>query len=65
MLIVEAKNTIRRNSGVITVYTFAHVDFEGVDCYAASEYICLKKDVIEEDFFVSEEEEKYDDVLPV
>ena len=45
-LIAEYKNKIRRNSGVINVYTFLRVYFEGVAFYAARQYVHLKKEVI-------------------
>ena len=44
-LIAEYKK-IRRNSGVINVYTFVRLDFEGVEFYAARQYVHLKKEVI-------------------
>ena len=65
MLIVEAKKTIQRNSGVSNVYTFSHADFEGVGFYAARRCAHLTKEGREEDFFVNEEKEEEDEVLSV
>ena len=48
VLIAESKKIIWRNSGVSTIYTFLHVDFDSVDCYTARRYVHLKKEVIEE-----------------
>ena len=64
VLIAEAKKRIRRNSGVSNVYTFLHADFEGVEFYTARKYVHLKKAGRKDDFFVSEEYEEYDKVLP-
>ena len=52
MLIAEAENMIRRNSGVSNVYKFLHAYFEGVNFYPARRYVNLTKKGIEEDFFV-------------
>ena len=56
---------IRRISGVSSVYTFSHADFEGVEFYAARWYVHLTKERREEDFFVREEEEEDDEALTV
>ena len=42
-LVAEAENIIGRNSGVINVYTFLHADLEGVDFYAARQYVHLQR----------------------
>ena len=55
MLVSEAENTIRINSGVRNVYTFSHADFEGVKFYSARQYTNLTRGVREEEFFVNEE----------
>ena len=47
------------------MYTFLYADFEGVGFYAARWYINLTKNKREKDFFVSDEEEEYDEALPV
>ena len=65
MLIAEDENKTRRNSGVSNVYTFLHADFKGVEFYAVRQYVHLKKEGIEEDFFFSDEEEGDYEVLPV
>ena len=44
---------------------FSHAYFKGVSFYAARWYVHLKKNVREEDFFVSYEEEEDYEVLPV
>ena len=51
VLIAEAKNTICKNTGVINVYTFSLVDFEGVELYASRRYVHLTKEGRKEDFF--------------
>ena len=56
---------IQRNIGVSNVYTFSHSDFKGVEFYAAKQYMNLTQEGKEEDFFVSDEEEEYDEVLTV
>ena len=65
VLIVEDENKIQRNSGVSNVYTFLHADFKGVEFYAARQYVHLKKEGREEDFFVSVEDEEDYQVLSV
>ena len=55
VLIAEDKNKIRRNGDVSNVYMFLYADFEGVEFYAARQYVHLTKDVREEDFFVVDE----------
>ena len=65
MFIVEDENKIKRNSGVSNVYIFSHADFEGVEFYATRWYVNLTKEGREEDLFSSDEDEEYDDVLPV
>ena len=57
VLIAEDENKIRINSGVSNVYRFSHMDFEGVEFYAPRQYVRLKKEIIEEELFVSDEEE--------
>ena len=42
VLIVEAKNMMRINIGVINIYTFLHAYFEGVGFYTARKYFHLK-----------------------
>ena len=42
VLIAEDKK-IWINSGISNVYTFSHVDFEGVEFYAARRYVNLIK----------------------
>ena len=44
VFIVDAKKTIRRNSGVSNVYTFLHAHFEGVEFYAARRYVNFTKE---------------------
>ena len=58
MLIAEVLKKIQRNSGVNNVYTFFRDDFEGVEFYTARQYVHFTKKVIEEDLFVSDEEEE-------
>ena len=58
LLIAEAEKTIRRNSGGSIVYIFSHADFEGVEFYASRGYVHLTKEVVDEDFFVIDEEEE-------
>ena len=53
VLIVEAKKTIWRNSGVSIVYTFWHEDFDGVELCAARQYMHLTRNGIEEELFVN------------
>ena len=65
MLIAEDEKTVCRNSGVSNVYIFSHADFEGVEFYAARQYVHLTKEGREEDFFVSDKEEEDYEVLPV
>ena len=65
VLIDKNKNKIRRNSGVINIYTFLHADFEGVEFYAVRRSFHLTKEGIEEELFVSDEEEEYNEVMPV
>ena len=65
VLIVEGKNKIRRNSGVSNVYMFLHADFEGFEFYAARKYVHLTKEGREVDFFVCDEDEEDDELLPV
>ena len=60
MLIVEAENSIWRNSGVSNVYMFLHADFGGVGFYATRRHVHLTREGLEEDLFVSDEEEKYE-----
>ena len=60
VLIAEGKNMIQRNIGVSSVCTFLNTDFEDVDFYAARRYVHLTNAGREEDFFVSDEEEKDD-----
>ena len=48
VLTAEVKKTIRRNSGVINVYTFSHADFEGVEFCAARRYVSFPKEIREE-----------------
>ena len=59
----EKKN--RRNSGVIHVYTFLHVDFDGAECYAVRRYVNLTKYGKKEEIFVSDEQQENDGLLPV
>ena len=53
VLIVEAKKTIWRNSGVSIVYTFWHEDFDGVELCASKQYMHLTRNGIEEELFVN------------
>ena len=55
VLIAEAENTIKTNSSKSNVYTFLHADFEGVEFYAARQYVDLKNEGREEDFYVRKE----------
>ena len=57
VLITEDEKMIQINSGISNVYTFLHACFEGVGFYASRRYFHLTKEGIEEDFFVSDEEE--------
>ena len=47
------------------MYTFLHADFEGVEFYAARQYVHSTKEGGEEDLFVSDVEKDDNDVLPV
>ena len=58
MLIAEVEKTIQIKSAVSNVYTFFYEDFEGVGFYAARWYFKFTKELIEEYFFVSDEEEE-------
>ena len=53
VLIAEAEKTISRNGGVSNVYIFSHAHSEGIEFYAARQYVHLKKEGIEEYLFVS------------
>ena len=57
MLIAEANNKIRKNSGKSNVYIFLHANFEGIEFYAARRYVNLAKEGRYEDFFLSDEDE--------
>ena len=63
-LVAEAKNTIRRNSGVGNVYTCLHAKFEGFQFHAARKYVNLTKEGRQEDFFADKEYKEEDKVLP-
>ena len=58
VFIAEAKKTISKNSGVINVCIFLHVDFESVELYVARQYVNFTKEGKYEDFFFKKEEEK-------
>ena len=65
VLIAESENIIRINSGVSSVCTFLHADFEGDELYTARLYVNFTKEGREEELFVNEEEEEEDEVLSV
>ena len=65
MLIAEDENKTLIDSGVSNVYKFYHADFEGVEFYAVMKFVHLKKEGKYGDFFVSDEEEEDDEVIPV
>ena len=65
VLIAEGEKKIQRNRCVSNVYKFTNADFESVEFYTARKYIHLKKEGIEKDFFVSDEDEEDNEVLPV
>ena len=64
VLIVEDKKKIRRNSGVSNVYKFSREDFKCVGIYVARWYVNLAEEGREGDFFVSDEDQKDNLVLP-
>ena len=47
------------------MYTFLHADIEGVEFYAARQYVHVTNEGREEYFFFSDEYEEYDEVLQV
>ena len=65
MLIVDDEKKICINRGLSNVYTFLHAIFGGVEFYAARQYVHLTKEGREGDFFFSDEDEEYNEVLTV
>ena len=55
MLIADTEKTIQINSGISSVYMFSYTSLEGVEFYAARQYVNLTKEGRDEDLSFNEE----------